>query len=283
MVLHILEHAFLDSIKILPFIFLMYLIIEYFEHKNNTGLSHLLMRSKRFGPIYGAFLGSIPQCGFSVIAADLFSRKAVTAGTLIAIFVATSDEAVPIMLSHPQKAYLVTHIIGVKIVIAIICGVLIDLFYKHHHHNVCHKEEHHEHFHGNCESCDDGILKSAILHSVKIFAFVFVATFIFTWLIETVGEETLASLLLKNSVIQPFISALIGLVPNCAASVILTEAFLAGTISFGSLIAGLSSGAGVGILLLFKKNNNTIQSLGIVGTLYIIGALSGVILQYLLN
>ena len=279
--LHILEHAFLDSIKILPFIFLMYLLIEYFEHKNNTGLSHLLMKSKRLGPLYGALLGSIPQCGFSVIAADLFSKKAVTAGTLIAIFVATSDEAIPIILSHPQKAYLVAEVIGIKIIIAIVCGILIDLFYKHRSHNVCHKEEHHEHFHGNCESCDDGILKSAILHTVKIFVFVFVATFIFTWLIDMVGEQNLSAYLMKNSVVQPFVAALIGLVPNCAASVILTQAFLAGTLSFGSLIAGLSSGAGVGILLLFKKNNNIKQSFGIVATLYIIGALSGVLLQFL--
>lgn len=280
--LHILEHAFLDSIKILPFIFLMYLLIEYFEHKNNTGLSHLLMKSKRFGPVYGALLGSIPQCGFSVIAADLFSKKAVTTGTLIAIFVATSDEAVPIILSHPQKAYLVAEVIGIKIIIAVICGVLIDLFYKAHPENVCHKEEHHEHFHGNCESCDGGILKSAIKHSVKIFAFVFIVTLIFTFLLESVGEDALGSYLMKNTAIQPFVAALIGLIPNCAASVILTQAFLAGAISFGSLIAGLSSGAGVGILLLFKKNSHFKQSLGIVGILYIIGALSGVILQWLM-
>lgn len=282
--LHILEHAFWDSIKILPFIFLMYLLIEYFEHKNNTGLSHLLMKSKRLGPVYGALLGSIPQCGFSVIAADLFSKKAVTAGTLIAIFIATSDEAVPIILSHPQKAYLVAAVIGVKIIIAIICGILIDIFYKNKEpKNVCHKEEHHDHFHGNCESCDDGILKSAILHTVKIFAFVFIATLILTWLLESVGEDALSSYLMKNSAIQPFVAALIGLVPNCAASVILTQTFLAGAISFGSLIAGLSSGAGVGILLLFKKNSNIKQSLGIIAILYIIGALSGVILQWLMN
>lgn len=280
--LHVLEHTFLDSIKILPFIFLMYLLIEYFEHKNNTGLSHLLMKSKKFGPVYGALLGSIPQCGFSVIAADLFSKKAVTMGTLIAIFVATSDEAVPIILSHPQKAYLVAEVIGIKVIIAIICGVLIDLFYKNRTENVCHKEEHHEHFHGNCESCDDGILKSAILHTVKIFVFVFIATFILTWLLESVGEEALASYLMKNSAVQPFVAALIGLVPNCAASVILTQAFLADAITFGSLIAGLSAGAGVGVLLLFKKNNNLKQSLGIIAILYIIGALSGVILQWLM-
>ena len=282
--LHILEHAFWDSIKILPFIFLMYLLIEYFEHKNNTGLSHLLMKSKRLGPVYGALLGSIPQCGFSVIAADLFSKKAVTAGTLIAIFIATSDEAVPIILSHPQKAYLVAAVIGVKIIIAIICGILIDIFYKNKGpKNICHNEEHHDHFHGNCESCDDGILKSAILHAVKIFAFVFIATLILTWLLESVGEDALSSYLMKNSAIQPFVAALIGLVPNCAASVILTQTFLAGAISFGSLIAGLSSGAGVGILLLFKKNSNIKQSLGIIAILYIIGALSGVILQWLMN
>ncbi|MBS7297519.1 MAG: arsenic efflux protein [Eubacteriales bacterium] len=277
---HILEHAIADSIKIIPLIFVIYLVIEYFEHKNNTWLSHKLMKTKRFGAVWGAVLGSIPQCGFSVIAADMYSKRHITLGTLVAIFVATSDEAVPIILSYPEKAYLVTAVIAVKIVIAVICGLLIDAFYNSKKSvNVCREEHHHEHFHGNCESCDDGIVKSAIKHTVKIFLFVLIATLLITMLIEWIGEDRLSVYLLNGSVFQPFVSALVGLIPNCAASVVLTQSYLTGTISFGSLIAGLSSGAGVGILLLVKRNKNIKESIGIILLLYLIGSISGVLLQ----
>ena len=278
--MHFLEHAFFDSLKIVPFIFTIYLVIEYFEHKNNTWLSHRLMKSKKCGAIYGALLGSIPQCGFSVIAADLFSRRSVTMGTLIAIFVATSDEAVPIILSTPENAHLILKVIGIKVVIAIAAGLLIDALVKSKDPTAhCTEGSHHEHFHGNCENCDDGILKSAAKHTLKIFAFIFLATLILTFMIESVGEEKLAGYLLKDTVFQPFIAALIGLIPNCAASVILTKSFLSGAISFGSLIAGLSSGAGVGILVLVKRNKNVKENIFIIGALYFIGALSGIILQ----
>ncbi len=279
--IHILEHSLLDSLKIIPFIFLIYLIIEYFEHKNNTFLTHKLMKAKGVGAVYGALLGSVPQCGFSVIAADLFSKGAITTGTLIAIFIATSDEAIPIILSYPDKAYIVVAVILIKIAIAVISGVLIDLIYKRKAEvEECHKEEEHHHFHGNCESCDDGILKSAIKHTLKIFVFVLVANLILTLAIEKIGEERLAYYLLSGTVAQPFIAALIGLIPNCSASVILTQSFLSGAVSFGSLIAGLCSGAGVGILLLVKRNKNIKESIGIIALLYLIGALSGVIIQF---
>lgn len=279
--MHCLEHAFFDTLKIIPFIFLIYLVIEYFEHKNNTWLSHKLMKSKKTGVLYGALLGSIPQCGFSVIAADLYSKKAITLGTLIAIFVATSDEAIPIILASPDKAGFVVGIVAVKIIIAVVCGFLIDAFYKQGLvATVCEKQEHHEHFHGNCEGCEDGILKSAIKHTVKIFIFVFIATFILSLAIEAAGEERIASYLLKDSFFQPFIASLIGLIPNCAASVVLTQSFLSGAISFGSLIAGLCSGAGVGVLLLIKRNKNVKQNIFIIGILYVIGSLSGMIINF---
>lgn len=278
--MHILEHAFFDTLKIIPFIFLIYLIIEIFEHRNNTWISHRLMKSNKAGALYGAILGSIPQCGFSVIAADLYSKKAITLGTLIAIFVATSDEAVPILLSSPNKAGFVIEVIAAKLIIAVICGFLIDSFYRQEvSYVICEKEEHHEHFHGNCENCEGGILKSAIKHTVKIFIFVFLATVILSFVIETVGQEKISSYLLKNSFFQPFVAALIGLIPNCAASVVLTQSFLSGAISFGSLIAGLSSGAGVGILLLIKRNKNIKQNIFIISILYLIGVLSGVIIN----
>ncbi len=278
--IHILEHTITDSVKIIPLIFLIYLVIEYFEHKNNTWLSHKLMKTKRFGAVWGALLGSIPQCGFSVIAADLYSKRNITLGTLVAIFVATSDEAIPIILSYPEKSYLVISVIIVKIAIAVICGLLIDMMYKgKREKNICNEANHHEHFHGNCESCDGGIVKSAIKHTIKIFLFVLIATLILTMLIEWIGEDKLAVYLLNGSVFQPFVAALVGLIPNCVASVVITQSYLSGAVSFGSLIAGLSSGAGVGILLLVKRNKNIKESIGIIVLLYLVGAVSGLLLD----
>ncbi len=280
--MHLLEHVILDTARVMPFIFIVYLIIEYLEHRSNTAISHTLMRAGRLGSVYGAALGSIPQCGFSVIAADLFSKNAISLGTLIAIFVATSDEAVPIILSYPDKAYLALVLIAVKIVIAIAFGVALDCVYKGStNRNVCTKHEHHEHFHGNCESCDGGVLRSALRHTLKIFIFVLIANLVFTAAIEAVGEDTLADYLLKDSVFQPFVAALIGLIPNCAASVLLTGSYLSGALSFGSLVAGLCSGAGVGVLLLFKRNKNIRQNLSVLGILYLIGIISGVVIEML--
>ena len=280
--MHILEHVILDTLKIMPFIFIVYLVIEYFEHRSNTAISHTLMKAGRLGSVYGAFLGSIPQCGFSVIASDLFSKGAITIGTLIAIFVATSDEAVPIILSYPDKAYIALIVIGIKIVIAVIFGSIIDAVYrKRKELNVCREHHHHEHFHGNCESCEGGILRSTLKHTLRIFLFVLIANLIFTAAVEAVGEDRLCAYLLKGSYLQPFAASLIGLIPNCAASVILTESYISGVLSFGSLVAGLCSGAGVGVLLLFKRNKNTKQNFCILGILYAIGVISGIVIQFL--
>ena len=283
---HSLEHAFLDSIKIMPFIFLIYLVIEYLEHKNNTYLSHRLMGHQKRGAVFGAIFGSIPQCGFSVIAADMYSRRAITLGTLIAVFVATSDEAIPIILTEPDQWELIIGVIGIKIIIAVICGIAIDIIYRKHELDVddhaCHEHDHHDHFHGNCESCEGSPVKSALIHTVKIFIFIFIVTLILNLIIETAGEERMAELLLKDSFIQPFIAALIGLIPNCAASVMITQAYLSGAITFGSLIAGLTSGAGVGVLYLFKRNHNQKHNLFILLLMFLIGAVSGVLLQVIM-
>lgn len=277
--MHFLEHIVKDTISIMPFIFIIYLVIEYFEHKTNTAISHILMKAGRKGTLYGALLGSIPQCGFSVIAADMFSRGAITLGTLIAIFIATSDEAVPIILSHPDMAQTALELIGIKIAFAVIFGLIIDFLHKKANTNICTHTHHHEHFHGNCESCEGGVLKSALKHTVKIFIFVLIANIIFTFAVEAVGEENLSGYLLKDSFFQPFVASLIGLIPNCAASVLLTESYISGVLSFGSLVAGLCSGAGVGILLLFRRNKNIRENLFILALLYGIGVLCGIVLK----
>ena len=281
LVTHSLIHAFLDSIKILPFIFIMYIIIEYIEHKNNTDLSHFLMKTKGPAPLFGSILGAVPQCGFSVIASDLYAKGAISLGTLIAIFISTSDEAVPILLSNPQKAHIVINIMIVKIIIATLFGFISDFIYKKSRGHGCEDEHEHHHFHGNCESCDEGFLKPAIIHTIKIFAFIFIASVILTFFTELLGEERLSGYLLKGSYFQPFIASLMGLIPNCVPSVILTESYISGMIGFGSLIAGLSSNAGVGLMILFKANKNTKENLMIMALLFVIGSIAGIILQFI--
>ncbi len=279
LIYHSLIHSFFDSIKILPFIFLMYIIIEYIEHKNNTDLSHFLMKAKGAAPLYGSLLGAVPQCGFSVIASDLYAKKALSLGTLIAIFIATSDEAVPILLANPNKAYHVVNVILIKIIIGTFFGFFIDLFFKRKLSQGCDKEHEHHHFHGNCESCDEGFFKSAVIHTVKIFIFIFIASFVLTVFTEFMGEDKLSEILLKNSYIQPFIASLIGLIPNCVPSVILTEGYISGMLDFGSLIAGLSSSAGVGLMILFKENKNLKENLIILLLLFLIGGVSGSLIK----
>ena len=271
--------ALIDSLKILPFIFVIYLLIEYAEHKKNSDLSHILMKTRKLGPVYGSFFGCIPQCGFSVIAADLFSKSAMTLGTLMAVFISTSDEAIPIILSNPKNFSLVFKVIGMKFLIGVIAGFIVDIIYKKNKSGGCSIKEKHTHFHGNCESCDHGIFKSAVIHSVKIFLFIFVVSYLLGFIVDKIGEEAFSNLLMKDSFYQPVIASLIGLIPNCASSVLLTQTYLNGALSFGSLIAGLCSGAGVGLVVLFRNNKNAKENIAITSLLFLTGVISGVIIQ----
>lgn len=271
-----ITHSFLDSLKLLPFLFLMYLLVEYFEHKNNGHLQGIFTKSKSMGPLLGAALGTIPQCGFSVVAAALFAKKSITVGTLVAIFIATSDEAIPLMLVHPDRLADLGLVIGIKFLVAVISGFLIDLVIKR---KTEVHEDHHQHFHGNCESCEGGILRSAIIHSVKIFAYIFIVNVLVGYAAEKLVP--LMQFITENTLVQSVISVLFGSIPNCAASVALTELYLAGKITVFSLIGGLCTGAGVGLLVLFKHNKNLKENLCILGVLYIIGIAVGLILQYI--
>lgn len=271
--------ALIDSLKILPFIFVIYLLIEYAEHKNNSDLSHILVKTRKLGPVYGSFFGCIPQCGFSVIAADLFSKSAMTLGTLMAVFISTSDEAIPIILSNPKNFSLVFKVIGMKFLIGVIAGFIVDIIYKKNKSGGCSIKEKHTHFHGNCESCDHGIFKSAVIHSVKIFLFIFVVSYLLGFIVDKIGEEAFSNLLMKDSFYQPVIASLIGLIPNCASSVLLTQTYLNGALSFGSLIAGLCSGAGVGLVVLFRNNKNAKENIAITSLLFLTGVISGIIIQ----
>lgn len=283
-IFHISEHAFFDSVKLLPILFVIYYLIEYLEHKNNNYFNHMMMKAQKTGPLLGALFGCVPQCGFSVVAANLYAGRTITLGTLIAVFVATSDEAIPILLSNADRIGDILYVLLFKLLIACFSGFFIDMIFKTDisHENLCHHHSHHEHIHGNCEKCEDGPMTATIKHMIKIFLIVFLTNLIVGIGMNIIGEDTIYHFFSSNIILQPFISSLIGLIPNCAASCVLTELYVDGLLSFGALIGGLSTGAGVGMVVLFNVNKPVKNNLMIVGIVYITGALFGSLIQILL-
>lgn len=284
--LEIIEHTLTDSIKLLPFLFITYLIMEYIEHKMANKSKELIKKSGKLGPIIGGVLGIFPQCGFSVSATNLYAGRVITLGTLIAAYLSTSDEMLPIFISEAVAPDRIIKILAIKLVIGILAGLIIDfilnLINKNKNTNknieteerighIC-EEEH-------CHCNEHGIVKSALKHTINIFAFIILVTFIINLVVHFVGEENIAHLLLNKPIIGPVIAALIGLIPNCASSVIITNMYLENVISVSSLIAGLLTGAGVGLAVLFKTNKGIKENIKIVGILYVIGVVSGIILE----
>lgn len=278
--LDVLTEALIDSLKMLPFLFGVYLLIEFLEHKSSGKMVRTLQKLGPFGAVGGALLGCVPQCGFSVAAANLYSGRMISAGTLIAVFISTSDEAVPIILGNPQNAKTAIKLLAVKVAIAIVVGIICDLVLKALNKPVLEKPCEQLCEHCGCEN--HGILYSAAKHTVSIFLFILAISVVLGGLIEIIGQDNLSKLLLTDSVFQPFLAALIGFIPNCAASVILTQLFIEGGLTFGSLVAGLSTGAGLGLVVLFKTNKHFKQNISIAAVLYIAGALSGMLINMLL-
>lgn len=283
--LEIIEDTLIDGIKLLPFLFITYLIMEYIEHKMGEKSKNAIKKSGKFGPLFGSILGIFPQCGFSVSATNLYAGRVITLGTLIAVYLSTSDEMLPIFISEAVSPIIILKILGIKLIIGMIAGVIIDLVINLVGKNKISKEEKETDEIGHmCEEehchCDEkGILKSAIHHTLSIFIFIILITFIINIVVHFVGEDTIASWILNKPIIGPMISSLIGLVPNCAASVIITNMYLENVISLGSMIAGLLTGAGVGLAVLFKTNNKLKENIGIMGLLYIIGVISGILIE----
>lgn len=270
--------SLLDSVKLLPFLFLAFLFMEALEHHAGSKINKALASSGKAGPVIGALLGCVPQCGFSVFSANLYSGGVIGAGTLLAVFLSTSDEAIIIMLSNPDKKPEILKLIAVKVLIAVIFGYIITLLEKI-------KPAPKKQVEDLCKECgcdeEDGILKPAIHHTLKIFAFLTVIIFIINLCVELLGTERLSAILLSNSIFQPMVAALIGLVPSCASSIILTGLYLEGAISFASVIAGLCTGAGAGLIVLFRENRNLKENLFITFVLYVTAVISGVIIQLL--
>ncbi len=269
-----------DSLKMLPFLFLSYLIIEYIEKKSSKKIQKLLSNSGKFGPIIGSLLGCLPQCGFSVTASNLYACRVISIGTLISVFLTTSDEAIPVLISNPGSIGVLLKIILIKLVIGIIFGFIIDYILRKK--EKVDTKEVTEHIHHMCENCDcdhSGVFKSAIKHTINIFLFILIASFILNVVIWAIGDEMLSKILMSGTILQPFIASLIGLIPNCASSVLLTELYLSGNISFASIIAGLSSGSGIGLIVLLKENKNLKENLKILLSVYIIGTFTGLLIE----
>ncbi len=279
MLLDVILDTLIDSLKMLPFLFLSYIIIEYIEHKASDKIKKSLSKSGKYGSLVGGILGAVPQCGFSVTAANLYSGRLITVGTLIAVFISTSDEMVPVLLSHPESASKIIPILLIKIIIAVIAGFLVDLILSRNIKNKNMADDADEHIHKMCKDCDceHGIIKSAIFHTINVFAFIIIVSFILNLLVALIGQENLEKVLLTGTIFQPLIASLIGIIPNCAASVILTELYISKSISFGSIIAGLSSGSGIGLVVLFKENKNVKENLKILAVVYLIGVVVGIL------
>ena len=279
--IEILKDTTMDSIRLLPFLFITYLIMEYIEHKTTNKVKETIKKSGKFGPLIGGAVGIFPQCGFSVSATNLYAARVITLGTLIAVYLTTSDEMLPILITEAVPITTILTILGIKLIIGIVAGFIIDFVMRKFglEQQVENIEEICEHEHCHCE---DGIVKSAVKHSLNILIFIFFITFIINCIISIVGEEIIASFISQNVILGPIIAGIIGLIPNCASSVTLTELFVGNIISMPILIAGLLVNAGVGILVLFKTNKDIKQNLKIVGLLYAIGVISGIILEIII-
>ena len=282
--LDVIIDTLIDSIKILPFLFISYLIIEFIEHKSSKKIEKVLSTSGKYSKVAGSLLGIIPQCGFSAVAANLFSSRVITMGTLIAVFLATSDEAIPIILTYPQKSKDLILILIIKFVIAVVFGTLVNLIFKKAHTHIP-SEDVHQHAHDMCKNCDceHGILKSSLYHTLNIFIFLVLISLGINIIIELIGINTFEKFILSGSILQPFITSIIGLIPNCASSVLLSKLFANGSISLGAVISGLSTGAGVGSIILFKSNKNIKENLQILGILYVVGVICGISIDIIMR
>ena len=280
----VIKDTLFDSIKLLPFLFLTYLLMEYLEHKTGDKTKKIVQSSGKLGPLLGGALGIFPQCGFSAAAANLYAGRIISMGTLIAVFLSTSDEMIPILISEAAPIELILKILLIKLVIGIISGFIIDgihsVIIKKNKLNEKKSEEAIGHL---CEEehcdCEHGIFKSAIKHTANILIFIIIITFIINTLIHFIGEENISKAIAITPFVGILVASLFGLIPNCAGSVIITELYLSNLISMGSMIAGLLVGSGIGILVLFKSNKNIKENIKITAMLYAIGVISGIIID----
>lgn len=268
-----------DTARLVPFLFLSFIVIELLEHKLSTKTNNILLKSGKLGPLLGSILGMIPQCGFSVVATNLYITRIISLGTLIAIYLSTSDEMLPILLSEKAPFKDIALILLIKFGVALIVGYLINLFYKkkpeeHKHYDICHEE------HCGCEH-EHHLIQSSMIHTAKTLVYLLLITFIINVIFNYFGSPYLSKIFLKDSPFGPFITSLIGLIPSCGSSIMLTELYLKGAISLSSVISGLLTGSGIAILILFKSNKNFKENMKILAIIYSTGVLTGLIIHIL--
>lgn len=321
---HILEHSIIDTAYLVPFLFLTYIFMEWIEHCTSQKLQNSIKSSGKAGPIVGAILGVVPQCGFSAVASTLYAGRVITIGTLFAVFVSTSDEMLPIFIAGGVSLSTICCVLGTKIAIGIILGFIIDAvynrFFKHDEafkiHDICmrdacdcchdcatsiHNPEtvyghfddcneygsstcHHGHTHVHEHTHDRkhriiSILKSALTHTIKITIFVFAVTLVLTALIEIYGEDNIAKLISNNEALAIVTSAILGLIPNCAASVLIADMWVEGLINYSAMIAGLITSAGIGYLVLFRTNKGIRENLAIISLVLATAIVFGIVLN----
>ena len=283
--LHALSHSFLhtltDTAKVLPFLFLTYLLMEFLEHKAGDATERWLKGSGKVGPLLGGALGLLPQCGFSAAASGLYTGRVITTGTLIAVYLSTSDEMLPILISTGAEIPLIIKLLGTKLFIGVAAGFCIDgVAYlirqrrgakpQPQIEDLCERE--------NCD-CGNHFFLSALKHTLYITLFLLLFTFIMNLTVELVGEETMGALVLNRPVLGSVLAALVGLIPNCASSIVLTSLYMEGVLSSGAMLSGLLVNAGVGIAVLFRNNRPVRDSLRILLVLWCIAVLSGILID----
>ena len=273
-----------DTVTLIPFLFITYLVMEWLERKTEDQSVAVLSRIGKFGPVFGAGVGIIPQCGFSAAAASLYSGGVISVGTLLAVFLSTSDEMVPIFLSASVSPAVIGKLLLTKFLIAMITGLFADFlirvihytFRTHKHiHDLCEQDE------CGCEDEEGGIFHSAFVHTAKITIFIFIVSLAISLLVGFLGEEAIAAFLTGIPVLGVFLSGLIGLIPNCAASVVITQLYLKGMLTPGQLLAGLLVSAGVGILVLIRTNRHQAENARVIAALYASGVAWGLLIDLL--
>lgn len=317
----VLTESVIDTLKLIPFLFLTYLAMEALEHSASHHVRAAVEKSGKAGPVVGSILGALPQCGFSAMAATLYAGRVVTAGTLVAVILSTSDEMIPVFVAHQESPTRLFGILALKVIVGIIVGLLVDVALRMLHrtgdgrphiHELC------ERAHCHCEDVEDEngsaeaeseaqaanagehddvarraheyahghdhhghglwpIVRSALVHTVQVTVFIFLVTFVFGLLIEGVGEDAIGELLADHPVRATFIAALVGLIPNCGASVALTELFLDGTLAAGPMVAGLLVSGGVGLLVLWRTNADLRQNAAVTGVVYAVSVAVGLL------
>ena len=276
LLLDVIVDTLLDAAKLVPFLLVAFLLIEFVEHKLGNKGKKVLAKSKKGGPLLGGLLGAIPQCGFSALCTNLYVTRIISLGTLIAVYLSTSDEMLIVMLGEEVAITEILKIIGIKVLVGIIFGYIIDFIFrkkedkKNVDTHLCDDD--------HCD-CNHSIIKSTLIHTLKTVLYIIIATFAINILFELIGEDNLSQLFMKDTIFAPFLSSLIGLIPNCGASIALTEFYLNGVISLGTAIGGLLTGAGIGLIILFKQNKNIKENLLIVSMIYLIGSIMGILLN----